>query len=733
MDFGDELRNLEMFSYGAQQTSSTGILDVVIAQRTANAIVAAINMLDGSGGSSRGGYLYFSPGRYLIGRPTTPIGDVTKRSSQEFGDIVVPPWVTLWFAPNAWIEPLSFFEGASDRVAEGFSAFERASVRIEVQGDIIAERRKIFAAPKAANRSLNQLGVGLILLTGNRIREVYPEWWRANAQGEQNVGVGPSNRAGIQAAIDAGYHRRVTAKRRSDGSYLPPSSVTRPIEFHRRPSIPIVMMGEYLVDGPIVLGVDQGTEISNDPRMQPPIAGFELLGERGIASPDGGRVHIVAADSLVWDDDGTFVSQRALMTIRGPLGFRLEGISLNAAFQRDHTLEISPIDADWSASTFDGCSVLGGRRVCVSIDVENHRRASRPGSRGPQSPMLDFFNLAFTRCRFETAGFLRTLNAMADGYLNDVRQNNLVLFELRLGNSQGLEIRCCWLRGPASPAIRAFSGRFGLNNCLMHMTRPPQVRDNGEGVPIRSSRVTMGVSVQTVEPIASTPGSDDPNWHRADYSHGADIYIEVESELPRGAGGPPLIPASCTIRELQSHSWQLIGTRPIPARRRDGAVPGAVVLINFRQVCEFDNVVVWERTENVYNSVGATEYDPPSIFWCTDGPGSLGTALVMIGGYFHGLAQIAAPRDQVIATWRIPGRSSVRIQRPDPIAQVVQVGSGATVGPILNLGSRVGAANGTTIALLRSAVTSLSTEFGGPGSMLLLGNVHQLTSSEVFR
>lgn len=705
MGFGDELINLGDMAVPEGLRPADFPTQAI---RTADAIASAVQRL--SGALMRGGYLYFSPGRYLVGRPSAAVGSSITVLSEEFADLVIPPWVTLWFAPNAFLEPVAWPEGTNLRGGVDLSAAERSSVRIEIQGDILSPgRRRIFAEPRAASQ--DGLGVGRILLTGNRIREVYPEWWGANAQAvvpdgiarPGQVGLETRNRVGVQAAIDAAVGGRVTPARAPDGSIEPARDGVQ--RWNRRPSIPVVMMGVYYVDGPIDIGLAENTAAPAAGVAQPPLGGFELLGERGAGDSSSGRPTLQAFANFPF-------GHRALLAIRGPQGFRIEGITLNANFRCDAALEIMPIDGDYAASTVEACSVSAGRRVCANLDAERLRRSSRPG-RSVSQPITDFWNISFTRCSFQFGTLTDVLDAIAappPGRLPIPREGELVLMDLRLGDCQGLDLRGCWFRGAASPGIRCLSGRFSMNNCLSHLTRPPQVTLGADGLP-----------VYTV---------DSPAWQRPDFSHGADIYLEAEANPTLGAGVRPLIPGSCTVRELQSHSWQLLGTRPIPAARRSAAKPGAVVLLNIKQACEWEQPLTWRGRR--FHTVGATEYDPPSVYWCDDGPKTIGTTLVMVGNHTHGGTQIVAPTlAEFERKWAAGNDTVTRPPAPNLLPQNVRVGNGANLGPIYNLGLHldVDASDVTgsgPVRGLRDAVMPLA------GSvMATVSNVRQLRRSEV--
>jgi hypothetical protein len=529
----------------------------------------------------RGGYVYITPGRYLFARPaagTTPAA--TPRMS---GDVVFPKNVTLWLAPGAVLVPLGNETPLQD---PRIPAAERTKVRIEIQGDLIADLSQIFDPSMGVTGT--SADAGLVLFASNRIREVYPEWWGANLP---FVGNSRKNTLAIQAAIDAAYHQRVR------GGFN---------------TIPLVMAAQYLIDRELTVGVPTSAlrpsgmagefEVPNDAFV--PRQGIEITGERGVNT------------TTLLADRG--FAGPSMMTVRGPVNMSLRLLGFNGNFIAREGLVFEPVADQWGHVAIEGCSfefVLG---KIVSINAERLRWTARPAtSFVPPVYRRDFLNITFMRCSLY-AGYADT-DAMRTAFRLDVfpdAEGNLILFDLRLAEIQGLELRNCFLEGAASPGIRIFSGRFSMNETSLHVHRP----------------------------LRKTPETQIPldNLHYG-FRHGSDISIEPPepSTLPLR-----VVPATFTARECKSHSPQFLATHD-PGARNDTItfVRSAVVVINLGRTHE---------SQSGYFESGWT--DPPGIYWAQ--PGQVGCPLLLIGGNMFGRRQTGV----VI-------RSGVVVNVPVPVAR----------------------------------------------------------------
>ncbi|MFO0610183.1 MAG: hypothetical protein U0324_43890 [Polyangiales bacterium] len=537
-----------------------------------------------------GGYLYFPPGRYLVGR-----GQVRPSAAidvGEFADIVIPENVTLWFAPGATLIPISYFGNAGRRrEIPGLAADspEHWKTRIEIRGDIVADLRSIFDV--FANRDDAAQPAGRILLTSQRIREVYPEWWGAFPQDpggsvEAAVTIQRTTLA-LQAAIEAAYVWRTTPVR------TPTGALQTPREWHRRPAIPVVAKGTYLLDDTI--HVTNPVDSSLWPADMPAVdaGGFDLRGDHEPSSPGQGAPSLVASGYAVARFRGT-----SLLWLDGVLGFSVRGVNFSGKHWAPRCVTVTPTHARFSYSEFDSCSFLEPAAVGVYLDA---------GTVPEGAPVRDYWNQLFTRCRFDqgTVTALDTLIGVEDRTprIPD-REGNLVAAELRLEDNEGLEFRTSTFFGHASPAIRAYSGRFAVNEGNFHVLRAKHPR------------------------LAALSPDKDPRL-APNFRHGTDIYIEHDDRQASGRRWR-VVPAAFTAREVESQSWQFLATmvtlQPpgLPAGNRS-----SVILLNMH------HAAVWNRdasdpAEN--HGVGAPT--PPGIFW--GDPGVQGSHLIMVGCQFYG-------------------------------------------------------------------------------------------------
>lgn len=607
-----------------------------------------------------GGIVYFPPGRYLIARPSTPPpsdvpGDVRS-------DIVVPPEVTLWFAPGAVLVPL----GDEEPRLDGLPPAERRKVYIEIQGDIIAGIQQIFDV--AVNAEDTAHTAGEIILTSLRVRELYPEWWGASSLPADLSPASPvmwRTTMAVQAAFDAAYNHRCVRRRRPDGAFSDDPTV-----FVRRlPSIPVVLKGVYEVNGALFIGIpnselDATGAVPFDTPV--PLGGFELRGENAIYAPSirAGKaiVRPSAADPLQpisRENSGT------LLTIRGPVTFSIRNVNFDGNYRAATCVAVEPVVGDWGYSSFEGCNFTACRHTVVRLDAERRRRS------GSALSKRDFWNITFSRCHFFVidVGVAEPSvhrdggpEPTTDAITTDIRvtlapysfeEGTVVAVDVDLKENEGLEFRNCFFLHVASPAIRAVSGRFALNETLFHVIRPP---------------VPFGE-------IDATHGHNDSR-------HGTDIYIEARDAGGASTAPERLVPATFTALECETHSVQFLATSDTPRHfNTNGQTRSATVLMNVvsshEVVPEHLRAADSETYDNWYVNHGA---EPPAIYWSH--PGTMGCALIMVGCAFTG------PRDK-------GGMSAVsrsNLDWPNKNRRVVYLG-GEPAGYVYDLASNlIGAA-----------------------------------------
>lgn len=575
--------------------------DLGQADENARRLQNAVNMIFAEGG----GYVYLPQGRYFIGRSEV-VRPLSNMPREENADIVVPHNVTLWFAPGAILVPMSFPD--QRRMVSGIAPSEQLKVRIEIHGDIIADLRQIFDAQidvrNAEARITISRDAGRILLVGNRIREVYPEWWGAQsgAIGASDVDPGGQDRAhdrttrAIQAAIDAAYRFRSTPDRDASGELVSPPRLKR------RSSIPIVMMGEYYINKTIRFGVEEEwtpESASSDPYGQPPEGGFELVGERGVGNQGSGKAALIAVSTTTRNFGGT-----ALLSIRGPVGFSIREVNINANFVARNCVSVEPIDGSAGWCEFANCTFLNTLETLVHLDAESRRRWERPPLEGTgrvPSPH-DFWNISFTQCRFVTGQVESIRNHINSRAIPDV-EGNLSTIRVQIGDNEGLELRGCLVSGPGSPLVRLVSGRMSINECVFNAHRP---------------EYRVLTAAQTNE--------------RFEFRHGVDVSIEppeAHPNIPTDRLLRRVVPAALTAREVETQSPQFLATpiSPLPGASTitDMTRRSAVILLNVGHAFSTQSME-WSRAP--------MEFDPPAVYW--EAPGAIGCPLIMIGCQFAG-------------------------------------------------------------------------------------------------
>lgn len=586
-DFGDELVNVrDALGFLAAASLLPPSEERIMARDITARLQALINTRAAFGSGHL--YLYFPPGRYPLGRPVARTGPPPGVDAEPYSDLVVPPEVTLWFAPGAVLAPLQREPVRADLPD---LELEGDRVYVEIQGDILAELQPIFDVIEVTpGGALEE--AGRILLTGNRIREVYPEWWGA-ASGPFVGALGHQrNRIALQAAIDAAYHNRVTPRRNARGSFV---DASEGIVWNRRPSIPVVLRGNYLVDGGIYVG-DAGRSLV--PAARVPVGGFELRGDVGFGGP--GSLQAAAPS-------GFGPPQSSLLVIRGPVSFDIRNVVFNANIVNRGCVTIEPVVAEWGYSSFEGCQFQDCLHQLVHLDAETSRTA--PGGHVWTSKR-DFWNLTFTRCQFvpqpepRLQGTPRAPGPLRDGVIAN-EEGNLIAIDATLGDNEGLELRDCFFAQAASPAIRAVSGRFALNECNFHILPPP------------------------FDPARNPEAKIERLNAKNDSSHGTDIVI-VRPERPRSGFPGRVVPATFTARECETHSVQFLATteqRTEPGLVQDASAWGAGSDERRSAVILLNVVSFHEEEDPTFLKSGRTE--PPRIFWGY--PGHVGCPLVMIG------------------------------------------------------------------------------------------------------
>ncbi len=558
MAFGEEHR----IAAPPLQSTADGVVDQGIASQNT---VDFQKMLDDAH-SAGGGYIYFPPGRYLLGRrrrghAERPLEDPA--ASVEGGDIVVYEDITLCFAPGAVLVPLG--RGRVNVRDVGDPDEEDQLVRVEIHGEIQAPRSEIFAISTSHG---NEDDAGLILLAGSRVREVYPEWWGAVSLAGVDGAI--RNCRAIQAAFDAAHRHRLRPLRDEAGAVQFASGAPR---LRRMPAIPVVLSGSYTLIGEVSFGVPR-TELGAPPRPLHPVntAGFVLRGEHGVGSVGVGRANFFA--SVQWSS----TAGDAFLAIRGPSGFTVKNVSFNGGLLAIRCLDIvNPVAG--GAGVFDGCSFINARSALVRIDGE-------AVSVGMRSPTL----LAFRHCRLETA----YANQTRSSGITHTRGEDLVCVRLDGRDSVIAEFQTCTLTGPANPLIAAHSGWFGLHDCVLHSTRLYDPR---------------GVAIINAE---------------RNTVNGTDIHLAAPTHV-RSDG--LLEGASFVSQQIETQSWQFMATYAAPAEDvRARTARDACVLINYNM----NNVSGPIGGDTDFEEQRQASIDQPSVVWDGPGKSGIDLVLMGI-------------------------------------------------------------------------------------------------------
>jgi hypothetical protein len=435
--------------------------------------------------------IYFPPGRYYVGRPWLVAPGVSG-----LPDLVVPIGVALRFAPGAVIVPMNY-RAFSDRsyydAGGGERSWERFKVLIDVQGTIDAGAHQIFDV-LLQNLDADASGVvgglleaGRIHLTTNSLRAVYPEWWGASLPKGSSASA-PAERAvrrttmAIQAAIDAAHTYRAS----------PFTAGTS-----RRPPIPVLFGGEYLIDRELMVGApwwdaewvsfigpqpDRGRPANNDPIIL-----------RGIRAPTrtGTGAATITADARFFSqgglddrqtlpDESRRVATRrtpgsdALLALRGGQGSSIENLTFDANHRaaRCLTLETGPGGLALHEVSVTACAFrkatrqllhLGGEILRVievdkgtfrvpGIKYDSPLSNDASGDNKHWSPSQDLTGLRVTRCSFVTEE-LETSVVRVLGVLS------------RADETLSAEFSNCSFTGPAAPMIYLVGGSHAFNNC----------------------------------------------------------------------------------------------------------------------------------------------------------------------------------------------------------------------------------------------------------------------------
>lgn len=565
----------------------------------------------------RGGTLYFPPGVYRIG--VDPSRTVGRRPdfAGNFEDIHVPFDVQLMFAPGA---SLRFGEGAV----------------INIEGTIDAGLNKIFETPETRNNSLRDrtlsTPVNNVFFTGQRIVEVFPEWWGAGnlpAQAESALEQqfsdpqlliqaraklkGFRDTFAIQAAIDAACNNRQWNPEtgRISGAATP------------RPPLVVRMLGAYQLLAPL----RAGATVTSGVRLAPNTQGLVLRGEN---NPFGFA-------NLTWNNETEFpVDGLAMLEVRGVFGAEISNIMFDAQ-PAAPTLNRRArcclfIDGNVKLDLFAGSSPPAAaqgivvRRCGFRSATEALVQVGPPlppygDSRWAVFPYVlnidnlqrdsgghDLLALTFEQCSFTAGGADRSSSLTAHpslAYLSD----GVVL---RTSNAFCVRFTGSVFGGAVRTMIRAYGGTFSLEGCVFHcqpvfILGVPLIEPSDRGTLMVESDIERGngVDVFLMRPPAEVNLSQIPLNGTAD---SATYYIST--------GG-------FSASQCESQSYQFLKTHRSENVAGD---PYNTTLNNVHHATVLN--------EGDVEHLGRLSPNPPAIEWM--GPAIKGSKLVLMGCHFSG-------------------------------------------------------------------------------------------------
>ncbi len=288
-----------------------------------NDLLAAVESLDAVPSLSR---WLADPTHFPPGKPITIF--FPSRTYGIQSDITFGPLITLWFAPEAFLE---LSRGAS----------------VQIDGPITAGLTQIFSITDFT-RDPSGVGSRRVTLNSTKLAAVHPEWWGAAGpiNGNARVDVAGDNASdALQATLDAAFNQRV-----ADG--LPP--------------IPVELTARHVVATTLTITAPAAASTS-------PTSPFVLRGVQGILSEGSGVPSLYVP---VPPTSAAFTGQ-AVLRIVGDIPFVMEHV----AFQAD------PDDANaesWPTPVgAPSCLVIVDRRNAGAASISQiFRRCSFLGARG---------------------------------------------------------------------------------------------------------------------------------------------------------------------------------------------------------------------------------------------------------------------------------------------------------------------------------------------------------------
>lgn len=499
MKFSNEVWNVADESNIASQRLLRGGPDSGVANHNADALYRLLSALNST--PAKSGVLYFPPGRYYIGRPETIRHWVDSRLPFD-ADIQIPPGVTLRFAPGATLVPFDYAGGneGNSRARAPAGRFdlrpeETFKVQIEIQGKIEAGIHAIFDAVLQSRESdgatttvAGLTKAGIIHLTRNNMREVYPEWWGAAPRDLPGVDEALAVRRttmALQETIEVAHTRRGELYVRETPNLV---------------AIPIVLTGRYVIDQELQIGerwknaeLRRGEVIDSafvaagpnpDPTRPYYHGGFVLRGARPPGRTGAGSATIVAHPTL-FDENSDLApgtphprvtpNSGALLGVRDIGGWRIENVTFDANFSAPRCLTVhNPDHVAIQMIGVEGCEFKHASHLLVMLGGEElppgDKRFTVPGKPFEGAPSIqyssntDMLGFRMVRCRFDT-GDVEAWRAVTSGQVGGSMPlpRGVVC---RAGNALIFAFRQCVFVGAAAPMVHDVEGGTSFVGCF---------------------------------------------------------------------------------------------------------------------------------------------------------------------------------------------------------------------------------------------------------------------------
>ena len=594
MVFSNEVWNVAEASNGSGRQI---VASLVPDWRVANANADALNamLLACVRADDVAGVLYFPPGRYYVGRPSSRL-DLRPSSSQDAvipvrsrarPDIMIPPNVALRFAPGATLVPHNYqfdvtnFQSDANRYPYPQRALparpsewpvisarpeDDFRVFIEIQGGIEAGIHGIFDAVLQSEASDGELApdalipAGVIMLTRDEVRAVHPEWWgaaplRASVRDEALAAVTVRRiTMALQETIQVAHTRRGVAY----VEQAPPLA-----------SVPIILTGRYVIDQELQVGerwrnaqarraietlpLPPNSYAGPDPDPGRPVNhdGFILRGARPPTRTGGGTASVVAHRTF-FDENKDLewltpparvpVGSGSLLGVRSSGRWSIENVTFDANFAASRCLTVHNPDIQASQMIgIQGCEFKNALRRLVMLGGEEVPPPPK-GSRtfDDNGKAKDFVPSYQYSSNTDLLGFRMVRCRFDTGGVaqwRDLRLSAPVGVMCRAGNALFFAFEGCVFVGPAAPMIHDVEGGTSFVGCFFHTKwlDPP----------------TLPITPLVREPMQATMET---------LRDGVDVLLDAppKQTFPPAISANFQAPPSCHIRDSVSRSPMLI-------------------------------------------------------------------------------------------------------------------------------------------------------------------------------